>query len=40
VSTIALSEPRLERMHRVLSGYVERGEMPGLVAAVGNRDDR
>jgi CubicO group peptidase (beta-lactamase class C family) len=34
-----LSKPRLERMHRVLSGYVERKEMPGLVALVGRHDD-
>ncbi len=27
-----LSKSRLERMHQVLSGYVERKEMPGLVA--------
>jgi CubicO group peptidase (beta-lactamase class C family) len=26
-------------MHRTLSGYVERGEMPGLVALVSRRDD-
>lgn len=25
------SEARLERLHRVMSGYVERGELPGLV---------
>ncbi len=24
-----LSKSRLERMHRVLNGYVERGERPG-----------
>jgi CubicO group peptidase (beta-lactamase class C family) len=29
-----LSKSRLERMHRVLSGYIERKEMPGLVALV------
>jgi CubicO group peptidase (beta-lactamase class C family) len=34
-----LAESRLERMHRVLSGYVERGEMPGLVALVSRHDD-
>ena len=34
-----LSKPRLERMHRVLSGYVERGELPGLVALVSRHDD-
>lgn len=34
-----LSKPRLERMHRVLSGHVERGELPGLVALVARHDD-
>ena len=34
-----LSKSRLERMHRVLSGYVERKEMPGLVALVSRHDD-
>jgi CubicO group peptidase (beta-lactamase class C family) len=34
-----LSKPGLQRMHRVLSGYVERGDMPGLVALVGRHDD-
>jgi CubicO group peptidase (beta-lactamase class C family) len=26
-------------MHRALSGYIERGELPGLVALVSHRDD-
>lgn len=34
-----LSQPRLERMHRVLSGYVERGEIPGIVALAGRGGD-
>ena len=34
-----LSKSRLERMHQVLSGYVERQEMPGLVALVSHHDD-
>src|SRR5260370_36668075 len=34
-----LSKPRLERMHQVLSGYVERKEMPGMVALVSHHDD-
>ena len=34
-----LSKSRLERMHRVLSEYVERGDLPGLVALVGRDDD-
>lgn len=36
---MSLSKPRLERMHRALSGHVERGEMPGLVALVSHRGD-
>jgi CubicO group peptidase (beta-lactamase class C family) len=38
MGTAGLSKSRLERMHRVLSGYVERGDMPGLVALVGRHD--
>src|SRR5439155_14857480 len=34
-----LSRPRLERLHRVLSGYIDRGDMPGLVALVSCHDD-
>jgi CubicO group peptidase (beta-lactamase class C family) len=34
MSMAGLSKSGLERMHRVLSGYVERQEMPGLVALV------
>src|ERR1700753_3763524 len=34
-----LSKSRLERMHRVLSGFIERKEMPGLVALVSHHDD-
>jgi CubicO group peptidase (beta-lactamase class C family) len=34
-----LCKPRLERMQQVLSGYVERKEMPGLVALVSHHDD-
>ncbi len=33
------SKSRLERMHQVLSGHVERKEMPGLVALVSHHDD-
>jgi CubicO group peptidase (beta-lactamase class C family) len=39
MSIAGLSKSRLERMHRVLSGYVERCEMPGLVALVSHHDD-
>lgn len=31
--------PRLRRMHDVLSGYVERGELSGLVSLVERRGD-
>lgn len=34
-----LSKSRLDRMHQVLSGHVERKEMPGLVALVSHLDD-
>src|SRR3954454_16729879 len=34
-----LSAARLDRMHTVLSGYVERGEVPGLVALVSRRGE-
>ena len=39
MSTAGLSKSRLERMHQVLSGYVGRKEMPGLVALVNHHDD-
>src|SRR5216117_3895303 len=35
----ALSAPRLQRMHQVMSGYVERGELPGLVTLVSRRGE-
>lgn len=34
-----LSKSRIERMHQVLSGHIERKQMPGLVALVNHRDD-
>lgn len=34
-----LTKPRLETLHQVLSGYVERKEMPGLVALVSHHGD-
>ena len=34
-----LSKSRLGRMHRVLSGYVERRDVPGFVALVSRHDD-
>src|SRR6476469_10819649 len=39
MSTVNLSKSRLERMHRVLSGYVERNEISGLVALVSHHDE-
>src|SRR5690348_15750023 len=39
MSTAGLSKSRLERLHRVLSGYVERQEMPGLAALVSRQGD-
>ena len=39
MSSGGLSKQRLERMHQVLSGYVERKEMSGLVALVSHHDD-
>jgi CubicO group peptidase (beta-lactamase class C family) len=39
MSAKGLSKSRIERMYRVLSGYVERKEMPGLVALVSHHDD-
>jgi CubicO group peptidase (beta-lactamase class C family) len=39
MSRAGLSKSRLERMHQVLSGHIERKEMPGLVALVSCHDD-
>jgi len=39
MTTATLSKPRLERLHHVLSGYIHRGDMPGLVALVSCHDD-
>lgn len=39
MSTGGLSKARLGRMHDVLAGYVERGEVPGLVALVCRRGE-
>lgn len=39
MGTTGLSKPRLERMYQVLSGFIERKEMPGLVALVSHHDD-
>jgi len=37
MSTGGFSKPRLDRMHEIMSGYVERGEVPGLVSLVSRR---
>ncbi len=39
MSTAGLLKPGLERMRRVLSGYVERKEIPGMAALVSHHDD-
>jgi CubicO group peptidase (beta-lactamase class C family) len=39
MSTGAFSKGRLERMHDVLAGHVDRGELPGLVALVSRRGE-
>ena len=38
-SSVAFCKPRLERTHEVLSGYIDRKEMSGLVALVSHEDD-
>jgi CubicO group peptidase (beta-lactamase class C family) len=39
MNAAGLSKSRLERMHQVLSGYIERKRMPGLVALVSHHED-
>jgi len=39
MTTKGLSKPRLDRMHQVLSGHVERKQIPGIVALVSRHDD-
>ena len=39
MSTGGLSKARLSRMHDVMAGYVERGEVPGLVTLVSRRGE-
>ena len=39
MSTAGLSRVRLARMHEVMAGYVERGEVPGLVTLVSRRGE-
>lgn len=39
MSTAGLSMARLARMHNIMTGYVERGEVPGLVTLVSRRGE-
>src|SRR5881296_2699524 len=39
MNTGGLSRARLARMHDVMAGYVERGEVPGLVTLVSRRGE-
>jgi CubicO group peptidase (beta-lactamase class C family) len=39
MSNTALSKTRLDRMHGVMAGYVERGEIPGIVTLVSRRGE-
>jgi hypothetical protein len=39
MSTGGLSKARLDRAHDVMAGYVERGEVPGLVTLVSRRGE-
>jgi CubicO group peptidase (beta-lactamase class C family) len=39
MSTGGLSKERLNRMHNIMAGYVERGELPGLVTLVSRRGE-
>ncbi len=39
MSTAGLSEVRLANMHTIMAGYVERGEVPGLVTLVSRRGE-
>ena len=39
MSTAGLSRTRLARMHNVMAGYVERGDVPGLVTLVSRRGE-
>src|SRR5437867_360759 len=39
MSTAGLSKARLGRLHDVMAGYVERGEVPGLVTLVARRGE-
>ncbi len=36
---MSLSKARLDRMHDVMAGYVERGDVPGIVTLVSRRGE-
>ena len=36
---MSLSKARLGRMHDVMAGYIERGEVPGIVTLVSRRGE-
>jgi CubicO group peptidase (beta-lactamase class C family) len=38
-SSVAFCKPRLERTHQILSGYIDRRKIPGLVALVSHGED-
>ena len=39
MSSAGLSKARVARLHDVMAGYVERGEVPGLVTLVSRRGE-
>src|SRR6478672_12006158 len=39
MSTVGFSKPRLDRMRTVMQGYVDRGEIPGIVTLVSRHGD-
>src|SRR5690242_3106896 len=39
MSTAGLSRARLARMHEVMAGYVERGEVPGIATLISRRGE-
>src|SRR3954451_11286733 len=39
MSNGAFSKARLDRMHRVMAGHVERGDVPGIVTLVSRRGE-
>jgi hypothetical protein len=39
MSTGGLSKARLDRMHEIMAGYVERGDVPGIVTLICRRGE-